>query len=60
MTVPKRRHARVEARHTADNVAGYWLKTGQIPEDTPVLHWRLGPVLLGHDGSVEPVERAAA
>lgn len=53
-------HVRVEGRHTADNVAGYWLKTGQVPADTPVLHWRLGPVLLGHDGSVEPVGRAAA
>jgi hypothetical protein len=53
-------HGRVEGRRTADNVAGYWLKTGQEPADTPVLHWRLGPVLLGHDGSVEPVGRAAA
>jgi hypothetical protein len=53
-------HGRVEGRHAADNVVGYWLKTGQIPADTPVLHWRLGPVLLGHDGSVEPVGRAAA
>lgn len=53
-------HGRVEQRHAADNVAGYWLKTGQDPAATPVLHWRYGPVLLGHDGSVEPIGRAAA
>lgn len=53
-------HGRVEKFGRADNVAGYWLKTGQNPADTPVLHWRNGPVLLGHDGSVEPVGRAAA
>lgn len=53
-------HRRVEQRHDADNIAGYWLKTGQVPADTPVLHWELGPVLLGHDGSVTPVRSAAA
>ncbi|TYK45217.1 HNH endonuclease [Actinomadura decatromicini] len=53
-------HGRVEGRHSADHVAGYRLKTGQDPANTPVLHWRYGPVLLGHDGSIEPVGRAAA
>lgn len=53
-------HGRVEEFRAADNVAGYWLKTGQAPVDTLVVHWRLGPVLLGHDGTVIPVGRAAA
>ncbi|MCW2870256.1 hypothetical protein [Actinacidiphila oryziradicis] len=52
-------HHRVEQRGVADNVAGYWLKSGQVPADTPVLHWRLGPVLLGHDGGITQVGRAA-
>lgn len=52
-------HGRVEKFHAADNVAGYWLKSGQIPAETPVLHWRYGPVLLGHDGSITEVGRAA-
>lgn len=52
-------HGRVERRGEADNVAGYWLKTGQDPAKTLVLHWRYGPVLLGHDGSITPVGRAA-
>lgn len=52
-------HGRVEQRGEADNIAGYWLRNGQVPADTPVLHWRLGPVLLGHDGSVTEVGRAA-
>jgi hypothetical protein len=52
-------HGRVERFLRDDNVKGYWLKSGQKPEETPVLHWRLGPVLLGHDGSVTEVGRAA-
>jgi hypothetical protein len=52
-------HGRVEQRGEADNVAGYWLRHGQDPAETPVLHWRLGPVLLTHEGAVVPVGRAA-
>lgn len=52
-------HGRVEGRHVADNVAGYWLKTGQDPAVTPVLHWRYGPVLLDDAGGVTLLGRAA-
>lgn len=52
-------HGRVEKFHAADNAAGYWLKTGENPADTPVVHWRYGPVLLGHDGTVTPLAGAA-
>ncbi|MBG6089959.1 HNH endonuclease [Actinomadura viridis] len=52
-------HGRVEQRASADNLAGYWLRFGQDPATTPVLHWKLGLVLLDHDGAVTPVGRAA-
>lgn len=52
-------HARVENRYAADRIAGYWLRSDQVPAETPVLHWRYGPVLLGHDGSITPIGGAA-
>ena len=52
-------HGRVEGRHVADNVAGYWLKTGQDPAATPVLHWRYGAVLLDDAGGVTILGEAA-
>ncbi|MFF5261302.1 HNH endonuclease [Actinomadura viridis] len=52
-------HGRVEQRGAADNLAGYWLRSGQDPAATLVLHWKLGLVELDHEGAVSPVGRAA-
>lgn len=53
-------HGRVEKRLAGDNAAGYWLKNGQVPAETPVWHWRFGWVLLDHDGGMTLVEGDAA
>lgn len=52
-------HGRVERRSGDDNRLGYWLRNGQKPERTPVFHWWLGWVLLGHDGAMDPLRGAA-
>ncbi len=52
-------HWLAEQRGEDANVAGFWLRNGRVPADTPVLHWRLGPVFLDHGGGMTPIGRAA-
>jgi hypothetical protein len=50
----------LQSRSAEARVAGLWVPSWQNPADVPVLHAAYGPVLLGDDGSVTPVGRAAA
>lgn len=53
-------HSGAESQRAKARDLGWLIPHGEAdPERTPVLHWRLGPVLLGHDGGITPVGRAA-
>lgn len=59
-TTPGACHTFAESRSEEARIAGLWVPSWQNPADVPVLHAAYGPVLLGDDGGVTPVGRAAA
>lgn len=59
-TTPGGCHHFAEARSAEARIAGLWVPSWQNPADVPVLHAAYGPCLLGDDGSVIPIGRAAA
>lgn len=59
-TTPGGCHLWAEQRSEEARVAGLWVPSWQDPAAVPVLHSQYGPVLLGDDGGVTPLGRAAA
>jgi 5-methylcytosine-specific restriction protein A len=53
-------HLAAESRAQIMHDAGFWLEHHEDPETTPVRHHAYGWVLLGFDGSINPIPGGAA